>query len=376
MRRRTFLKAGVAGVALTLAQRPSLAQVQPRADVKGADFKDTETDLGVVVIGADGSDPAKAIVDKYLAAHADVWHYLPNRSKFSQVLEFLDSDPRIKLAKSTKDILANKQAGKVSMVVGWQDSFELEEENGNDWRNSRPPRTRLREYYELGLRTANLCYQISSQFGGGMLDPEARLTIQGKYIVGKMQDLGILVDVCGHTGDQTNLDIIAMSRRPVVITHGCCRGLNDNPRNSPDRVIEGVARTGGLMGVAAVDAFMTWSSKDAPRAETGPFPRRATVATYVDQFDYLKRLVGIDHIGLGTDFISDLEPGDPATAFQFPPEMTNKQEPSIQYAEGFESVSDLGNVRAEMERRGYSAEEIAKVFGGNWMRVYREAWNS
>ncbi len=330
MRRRTFLKAGVAGVALTLAQRPSLAQVQPRADVKGADSKDTETDLGVVVIGADGSDPAKAIVDKYLAAHADVWHYLPNRSKFSQVLEFLDSDPRIKLAKSTKDILANKQAGKVSMVVGWQDSFELEEENGNDWRNSRPPRTRLREYYELGLRTANLCYQISSQFGGGMLDPEARLTIQGKYIVGKMQDLGILVDVCGHTGDQTNLDIIAMSRRPVVITHGCCRGLNDNPRNSPDRVIEGVARTGGLMGVAAVDAFMTWSSKDAPRAETGPFPRRATVATYVDQFDYLKRLVGIDHIGLGTDFISDLEPGDPATAFQFPPEMTNKQEPSIQ----------------------------------------------
>jgi membrane dipeptidase len=56
--------------------------------------------------------------------------------------------------------------------------------------------------------------------------------------------------------------------------------------------------------------------------------------------------------------------------------MTNKQEPSIQYAEGFESVSDIGNVRAEMEERGYTAEEIAKVFGGNWMRVYREAWNS
>jgi membrane dipeptidase len=130
------------------------------------------------------------------------------------------------------------------------------------------------------------------------------------------------------------------------------------------------------MGVAAVDAFMTWSAKDAPRAETGPFPPRATVATYVDQFDYLKRLVGIDHIGLGTDFISDIEAGDPAAAFQFPPEMTNKQSPSIQYAEGLESVSDIGNVRAEMEKRGYSAEEIAKVFGGNWMRVYREAWNS
>jgi membrane dipeptidase len=209
-----------------------------------------------------------------------------------------------------------------------------------------------------------------------MLDPEARLTTQGKYIAGKMQDLGILVDCSGHTGEQTNLDVIAMARRPVVVTHGCCKGLNDNPRNSSDRVIEGVARTGGLMGVAAVDAFITWSSKDAPRADAGPFPPRATVARYVDQFDYLKRLVGIDHIGFGTDFISDLEPGDPALAFEFPPEMTNKQSPSIQYVEGFESVSDVGTVRAEMERRGYTAEEIAKVFGGKWMRVYREAWNS
>jgi membrane dipeptidase len=344
--------------------------------VKGADARDSPEDLSVVVIGTDGSVPAKAIVDKYLAAHADVWHYLPNLAEFSQVLEFLDSDPRIKLAKSTNDILANKQAGKVSMVVGWQNSVALEEANGNDWRFSRPPQTKLREYYELGLRTANLCYQLSNQFGGGMLDPEARLTTQGRYIVGKMQDLGILVDCCGHTGEQTNLDVIAMARRPVAITHGCCKGLDDNPRNSSDRVIEGVARTGGLMGVAAVDAFMTWSSKDAPRAETGPFPPRATVARYVDQFDYLKRLVGIDHIGFGTDFISDIEPGDPAAAFEFPPEMTNKQAPSIQYVEGFESVSDIGNVRAEMEKRGYTAEEIAKVFGGNWMRVYREAWNT
>ena len=150
MQRRDFLKAGMTGMALTLAERPSRAQVQPRADVKGADSKDTETDLDVVVIGTDGSVLAKAIVDKYLAAHADVWHYLPNRSQFSQVLEFLDSDPRIKLAKSTNDILANKQAGKISMVVGWQDSIALEEENGNDWRGSRPPQTKLREYYEWG----------------------------------------------------------------------------------------------------------------------------------------------------------------------------------------------------------------------------------
>jgi hypothetical protein len=119
MQRRDFLKAGVAGTALALAQGPTRAQVEPRADVKGADAKDTDADLNVVVIGGDGSVPAKSMVDKYLVAHADVWHYLPNRPAFSQILEFLDSDPRMKLARSTKDIVANKEAGKVSMVIGW-----------------------------------------------------------------------------------------------------------------------------------------------------------------------------------------------------------------------------------------------------------------
>ena len=236
---------------------------------------------------------------------------------------------------SVADILANKKAGKVSMIVGWQDCVALEEENGNDWRNSRPPHTKLREYYELGLRTVNLTYQLSNQFGGGTLDPEARLTSQGKYLIAKMQDMGILCDVCGHTGDQTALDVIAMARRPVVITHGCCRGLNDNPRNSPDKVIEGVARTGGVMGVAAIDAFMTWGYKDIDRVDTGPFPPTANVARYVDEFDYLKRLVGIDHIALGTDFISNLQPADPTKLFEIPLAMSYNQPTTPQVHRGF-----------------------------------------
>src|ERR1700677_4824207 len=105
MQRRDFLKAAIAGMALTLAERPSQAQVEPRADVKGADAKDTPEDLSFVVIGTDGSVPASVTTDKYLAAHADVWHYLPNGARFSQVLEYLDTDPRIKQAKSVVDIL-------------------------------------------------------------------------------------------------------------------------------------------------------------------------------------------------------------------------------------------------------------------------------
>jgi microsomal dipeptidase-like Zn-dependent dipeptidase len=139
---------------------------------------------------------------------------------------------------------------------------------------------------------------------------------------------------------------------------------NDNPRNTSDRVPEGMAKTGRVFGVTAVDGFMTWSRKDAPKSMTGPYPPRAGVARYVDEFDYLKRLVGIDHIGMGPDFISGYEPIVPSNSIEFPPEMSYTQPISIKYIEGFESVDDLGNVRAEMEKRGHAAEEIAKVFGG------------
>ena len=103
------------------------------------------------------------------------------------------------------------------MVIGWQNSAALEEAAGNEWRSVMAACTKLREYYELGLRVANLSYNLSNSFGGGLLDLRVPLTTQGKYIVGKMQDMGILVDCCGHTGEQTALDILAMARRPVII---------------------------------------------------------------------------------------------------------------------------------------------------------------
>ena len=141
-------------------------------------------------------------------------------------------------------------------------------------------------------------------------------------------------------------------------------------------MIEGVAKTGGLMGVAALSAFMMWGRKDAAKAETGPFPPQATLARYVDEFDYLKKLVGVDHIALGTDFVTPGSGGgDPAQDFQYPPEMMMKAD-EIEFAVGFSSVADLGNLRAEMKGRGYTDEEIAKILGGNWMRVFREGWNA
>jgi membrane dipeptidase len=377
MQRRDFLKAGVGGAALSMTQVATGAENAPKTGAASASDEDLAQNM--VVISVDGSTLSSEMVDKYKRNGADVWLYDGPRTmpRFSRAFEFLDRESaRITLCRSYKEILAAKRAGKVAMVFGWQDSEALEEEYGNDWRDHKPPLSNLRAWYELGLRVACLQYNMANQFGGGCLDPTVPLTIQGKYLVAQMQDLGILVDCGGHIGEETSLGILNMTRRAVVCTHSNCLALNDNPRNTSDRVIEGIAKTGGVFGVTAMDCFMTWSRKDAPKAMTGPFPPRAGVARYVDEIDYLKRLVGVDHIGLGPDFVNDIEPVDPSNSIEFPPEMTYVQTPTMKLLEGFDSVDGLGNVRAEMEKRGYTSEEIAKVFGGNWMRVYREAWNS
>jgi membrane dipeptidase len=375
MLRRSFLKAGLGGAALVAA---AAACGGPSPQPTGQPIRqdnDDERDLSVEVIGADGSQLTSAVVDKYLAAGVTVWHYLPNLPEFAKVDAFLASDKRIILARTYADILNAEAAGKVAMVVGWQDSAALEQGSGNEWRTSSPPTTKLRDYYDQGLRSANLCYNLANSFGGGCLDPTVPLTRAGRFLIGQMQDMGVLVDTGGHTGEQTSLDVIAMAKRPVVCSHANMRGLTDNPRNISDRVIAGIAGTGGLVGITAVSACMTWSAKDAPQAMTGPFPPRANLTRYVDEFDYMKKLVGIDHVGLGTDFVTDVFVVNPSTMWEYPPEMAYLQADGLQYVDRWTSVSDLPGLRAEFVRRGYSDLDIAKIFGGNWMRVFRESWN-
>lgn len=148
-----------------------------------------------------------------------------------------------------------------------------------------------------------------------------------------MQEIGILVDT-SHSSEQTSLDIVKIATRPVVISHSNPAALDDNPRSVSDRLIEGMAKTGGLIGLNTIDDFLQWSRKDASHAETGPFPPQASISQYVDVMDYVRRFVGIDYIGLGTDWTygdpvggddhNDAGP-DPAESFIYPNHMVHKQ---------------------------------------------------
>jgi membrane dipeptidase len=346
--------------------------------------------MGIVVVGVDGSDLTVPYLDDYLSAGATVWQYSGNTidfARFDKIQSFVDANSsKVILAKSYSDILAAKQAGKVAIVVGAQDLYPLEPEwrgdldnPPNDW-SVNPPKTKLSEYYERGLRIANLAYQFSNFFGGGDLDPATPLSKGGRYIVGQMQEIGVLVD-CSHSSERTSLDIVKMATRPVVCSHSNPPALDDNPRNVSDRLIEGVAKTGGLIGVNATNAFLLWSRADAPHADTGPFPPLASISQYVDMIDYVVRLVGIDYVGIGSDWTIGNPPDPyippvPSKSFAYPPEMSYNQPAGLQYVANFNQVADLPVLARELMRRGYSDLDIAKVLGGNWMRVFGQAWNS
>jgi membrane dipeptidase len=378
MTRRNFIKAGIGGVAaLSVAQGMSRAQ-------------SLDAGLGIIVVGVDGADLTTRYLDDYLSVGATVWQYSGNTmdfERFDEIDNFVNSNSsQVTLAKSYSDILAAKSAGKVAIVAGAQDLIPVQQEwrkrDGsfpNNWAVN-PPITTLSDYYERGLRIANLAYNLSTFFGGGCLDPTTPLSRAGKYIVEQMQEIGILVD-CTHSSEQTSLDIISMATRPVVCSHSNPAALDNNPRNVSDAVIQGIAKTGGLIGVTPVNAFLLWSSEDAPYADTGPFPPLATISQYVDVMDYVRRLVGIDYIGIGSDFTIG-DPADPQSlpipsqSFTYPPEMSYYEPNGIDYVQNFNQVSNLPVLRAELVRHGYSSVDIAKILGGNWMRVFSQAWNS
>jgi membrane dipeptidase len=330
-------------------------------------------------ITVDGCSPT-APTEEYLAmlrqGGVNCWHMsgTGDLRSLAQWHEFLaQHTEEVALARSERQIREIAAGGKIAVTFGWQWADPLIDPRFNDWA-SRPPRTSLRAYYVLGLRVVNLTYNVANQFAGGCLDPVVGLTRAGQWLVATMQELGILVDCGGHTGERASLDIIEMAQRPVVCTHSNVLALNDNPRNTSDRVIEGIARTGGVFGVSAINAFMRWNRDSIPNGRASV--ERANVGRFVDELDYLKHLVGVDHVGFGFDFTHGAPPVniDPEQSSLLTPEMTYPMVDTIEYVEGLEDITCIGAIEAALRERGWHEDEIRKCYGDNWMRVYRAAW--
>lgn len=249
------------------------------------------------------------------------------------------------------DILRAKRDGKVAVIMGLQ--------NADHFNRAADVKT----FYEIGQRCAQLTYNSQNRIGSGSTERvDGGVSDFGAEIIKAMNEVGMLVDV-SHSGDRTTLDAIALSAKPIAITHSNCRALIDHPRVKTDEAIRALAAKGGVMGITGVRNFVS---------KTDP----TTIVNYVDHIDHVVKLVGIDHVGIGTD--SDLNGYDDTT-----PEMNKMLRGAYKdsYAfrekidvDGFDHPLKMYDLVEELIRRNYSDANIKAVLGGNFQRLLTATW--
>lgn len=212
-------------------------------------------------------------------------------------------------------------------------------------------------YYRLGVRQMLIAYNLNNDAGGGCHDQDRGLTDFGRAVVREMNRVGMVVD-CAHSGVKSGLEAMKLSTKPCIFSHANARALHDHERNITDEQIKAVAATGGVVGVNGLSLFL---GDGAP-----------TVASMVAHIDYMAKLVGTDHVGIGLDY-------DPSTGGPALDEATSaKYWPARQYPasikEEFLPPSVLPQVGQQLRSLGYKESSIRAIMSENFMRVASQVW--
>lgn len=216
----------------------------------------------------------------------------------------------------------------------------------------------LDAFYALGVRMAALTWNDPNFAAGGAGgDPRLGLSPFGREVVSRCLELGVLLDLA-HASEQTFRDVVELSAgRPLVVSHSGCQAVHPTPRNLTDQQLMQVARTGGVVGIMAHPLAVD--------------PARPTLERYVDHIDHAVRIIGIDHVGLGPDFIEQVAHsgavGDPGNLL-LPPGVDLGD--SIQ---GFAGPADFPALLDALSRRGYGPSRIEAIAAGNFLRVLQES---
>jgi membrane dipeptidase len=204
-------------------------------------------------------------------------------------------------------------------------------------------------FHRLGQRVSQLTYNERNRLGSGCTDPDAGgLSPFGAEIVRAMNRAGMAIDI-SHCCERTGLDAIALSERPVLISHSNCRALVKHPRCSSDRLIRAMAVTGGVIGITVLPIMLTAR-------------RPAGIGDVLDHFDHVAELVGVEHVGLGSD--TDLDAIDPRT----------HAVRAGYRVRGLQHARRVFELAEGLLRRGYGPPEIAGILGGNFQRALGAIW--
>jgi membrane dipeptidase len=249
------------------------------------------------------------------------------------------------------DLDAAKAKQKIAVIMGLQNADEFREAKD------------VKAFYEIGLRCAQLTYNSQNLLGSGSTERvDGGISDYGEQIIKAMNEVGMLVDV-SHSGDKTTLDAIEISPKPIAFTHSNCRALNNHPRLKTDEAIRKLAAKGGVMGITGVRMFV----KDK---------EPTTVEDIVDHIDHVVKLVGIEHVGIGSD--CDLMGYDHMLPDQYA-QLKASYKASYAFREkidtdGFDHPRKVYDLTAALIRRGYSDSNIQAVLGGNFRRLLGSTW--
>ncbi|MFP4349645.1 MAG: dipeptidase [Desulfococcaceae bacterium] len=252
----------------------------------------------------------------------------------------MDETPgRFRLCRSMAEARAARVDGDIALFLSLEGADPLQ----NDL-------NLLRIFYELGVRGLGLVWSRRNYAGEGSLFHASRakrkggLTDFGMDLVEMAENLGMVVDV-SHLNDEGFEDVMAVARKPVIASHSNCRALVPVPRNLTDGQIAALAEKGGVIGMNALDVF------------THQDRHGAAVDHLVDHVDHIVKIAGVDYVGIGFDLCDSLK-----NHLGVPNPLAHR--------DVIQGHGDLGSFTAALIRRGYSDEDILKILGGNFSRVF------
>lgn len=274
------------------------------------------------------------------------------------------------LAVSYSDAVRLKKEGKRAVFIGMENGYPI----GRDL-------SRIKQYYDLGARYITLSHSKNNDICDSSTDPAGPehngISEFGAGVIEEMNRLGMMIDV-SHISDKSFYDVIAKSKAPVIASHSSCRALCESPRNLTDDMLLALKDNGGVIQICILSNYLRTQEPDpemdakveelrkkygdpgklseeqkkAMRLEyreiRKKYEKLATIKDVVDHIDHVVQVIGIDHVGIGTDF--DGGGG----------------------VEGCTSVAGMKNITVELLRRGYSRQEIEKIWGGNLFRVMKK----
>ncbi len=276
----------------------------------------------------------------------------------------------IRLATTPEQAFSNRENNRLTAFMGLENGFPVARDITN-----------IKKYYDMGIRYITLCHTKNNDIcDSANDDPEHNgLSEFGKTVVKKMNELGMIIDV-SHISDRSFFDVIELSTVPVIASHSSARAVCDHPRNMSDEMLQKLKENGGVIQMCILSAYVKTPPENQERDDElaalkkkygafadindrvirdqymaewsalgAKYPNDlATVKDFVDHIDHVVNLIGIDHVGIGTDFDGGGGLRDCRDA------------------------SELPNITAELLRRGYSKDDLRKIWGANFIRVFKQ----